>query len=57
MKREFLTKLLPDTDNLMGYSLEDYFEAIKATCAVYKVEVIDVYGESEINTTDPKYKS
>jgi len=43
------------TANGEGYTQTELFESIKAVCKVYNVEVIDVFGESEIDTNDSKY--
>ncbi len=45
------------TKNEQDKTMTDYFEAIKNVCAVYKVEVIDVCNDSEIDMTLEKYKS
>ena len=44
-----------NTDNDIGYTLTRYYDAIKGTCAVYGIEVIDVCNESKIDMNDPKY--
>lgn len=45
------------TKNLAGYTQTELFEAIKKVCAKYGVKVIDVFGESVINTAFEVYKS
>lgn len=45
------------TTNAEGYTQESLFEEIRKTCAVYKIEIVDVYAESGINTADEKYRS
>ena len=45
------------TANAQGYTQRELFAAIKTTCDVYGVKVIDVFGESMINTTFDQYKS
>ena len=45
------------TDNSAGYTQTELFEAIKDVCKLYGVKVIDVFGESIINTAYSCYKS
>ena len=45
------------TKNNAGYTQTELFEAIKKVCAVYGVNVIDVFNESMINTAFSVYKS
>jgi lysophospholipase L1-like esterase len=45
------------TENAAGYTQTQLFENIKAVCALYGVEVIDVFGESSINTAYPEFVS
>ena len=41
--------------NLAGYTQTELFDAISTVCALYGVEIIDVFNESELNTADEKY--
>ena len=45
------------TKNNAGYTQTELFDAIKKVCAIYGVKVIDVFGESMINTAFSQYKS
>ena len=45
------------TPNSAGYTQTELVEAIKTVCSIYGVQVIDVFGESMINTTFSQYKS
>lgn len=45
------------TKNSQNYTQTEMFNAIKATCEVYGVTVIDVFGRSQINTAYAAYKS
>lgn len=45
------------TVNSAGYTQRELFAAIKATCDVYGVKVVDVFGESMINTAFSQCKS
>lgn len=45
------------TRNTAGYTQTELYEAIKKVCRIYGVKVIDVFGESMINTAFPAYVS
>lgn len=45
------------TENAAGYTQTQLFEAIRRICGMYGVKVIDVFGESMINTAFPAYVS
>ena len=45
------------TANDAGYTQTELFDAIKKVCALYGVKIIDVFGESMINTAFPAYVS
>ena len=45
------------TRNTAGYTQTELYEAIKKVCRLYGVKVIDVFGESMINTAFPAYVS
>ena len=45
------------TKNNQNYTQTELFNAIKETCKVYGVSVIDVFNESQINTLYAAYKS
>ena len=45
------------TKNNAGYTQTELFDAIKTVCKLYSVKVIDVFGESMINTAFDVYKS
>lgn len=45
------------TANAAGYTQTDLVEAVKKVCGIYGVKVIDVFGESMINTAFPAYVS
>lgn len=45
------------TTNSAGYTQRQLFDAIKTTCEIYGVQVIDVFGKSMINTAFSQYKS
>ncbi len=44
-----------ELQNAAGYTLAELFDAIKQTCELYNVSVIDVFGESELDTNDDQY--
>ena len=45
------------TQNGAGYTQQDLHDAIAQCCAVYGVEVIDVYNDSPLNTALSEYRS
>ncbi len=45
------------SENSAGYTQDELFNAIKMVCAIYSTQIIDVYGESVINTAFDAYKS
>ena len=45
------------TPNKAGYTQTELFNAIKTVCKLYGVKVIDVFGESMINTALDEYRS
>ncbi len=45
------------TPNEQGYTQTDLFNAIKTVCALYNVQIIDVFGQSVINTNYDIYRS
>lgn len=45
------------TTNSAGYTQRQLFEAIKTTCEIYGVKVINVFGDSMINTAFSQCKS
>lgn len=45
------------TENTAGYTQTELYDAFKSVCALYGVKIIDVYGQSMINTAFPVYVS
>lgn len=47
----------PTHKNGQGYTQEDIFNAIGACCEVYSTKLIDIYGESFLDSAFPAYRS